>query len=126
MERAGQWSVVWVGLTLIAASCVLSLGTGWWRRRRPPVAHQRRRTFLARIHLERPYLEWLPLMVGAVVVAGSLPRILGASAPTLSLTDTLAHVLALGTVFLFVRAVVILLDRGVRLVFRAVRSGSHG
>ncbi|GAA0660928.1 hypothetical protein GCM10010193_09900 [Kitasatospora atroaurantiaca] len=116
MEEAGQWSVVWEGATAIALSFILSLGTRWWRQRRPSTMVRQRRS----------HLEWLPFMFGAVVVVAALPRTLGASASTVSLADTLAHVLALTTVFMALRAAVILLARCIRLLLGRGTADSHG
>ncbi|MEU9120165.1 hypothetical protein AB0C96_09930 [Streptomyces sp. NPDC048506] len=66
----------------------------------------------------RTHWQWLPFMFGLVVAIGELSRLLDVPDSWAAISDTVAHVLALTTIFMVVRAVFLLCLRGARRVFR--------
>ncbi|AOP46067.1 hypothetical protein [Streptomyces lydicus] len=116
MQLTVQWGDLWVPVSMMVLSVLLSVGTRRWRRRRQAAVRWRSRT----------HWEWLPFLFGLVVVIAELSRLLDVPAPGAAIADVVARVLALTTVFMIFRALFILFARGGRVLFRrrGVGSGS--
>ncbi|MET8324681.1 hypothetical protein [Streptomyces sp. NPDC005181] len=114
MQLTVDWWDLWTPVSMMALSVILSLGTRRWRQRRQAAVSWRSRT----------HWEWLPFMFGLVVVVAELSRLLDVPDPGIAISDVVAHVLALTTVFVVVRAVFILFMRGTRLLFRRRGTGT--
>ncbi|QIY96003.1 hypothetical protein HEP87_20700 [Streptomyces sp. S1D4-11] len=108
MQIAVHWGDLWVPVSMMALSVILSLGTRRWRRKRQAAVMSRSRT----------HWEWLPFMFGLVVAIAELARLLDVPGPGITISDVVAHVLALTTVFMVARTLFILFMRGTRLLFR--------
>ncbi|KAB1989906.1 hypothetical protein [Streptomyces triticiradicis] len=108
MQITVHWEDLAAPVLLMVLSLVLSLVTRRWRRRRQAAVRWRSRT----------HWEWLPFMFGLVVVIAELVRLLGVPDPWITVSDTIARVFAITTVFMAVRVVFMLFIRGTRLLFR--------
>lgn len=108
MQLTVHWGDLWAPVSMMALSVILSLGTRWWRRKRQAAVMSRSRT----------HWEWLPFMFGLVVAIAELARLLDIPDPGITISDVVARVLALTSVFMVVRTLFILFVRGTRLLFR--------
>lgn len=104
MQLTVHWGDLWVPVSMMLLSIILSLVTHRRRRKRQVPVRWRSRT----------YWEWLPFMFGLVVAIGELWRLLDVSESVIAIAATVDRVLALTTVFMAVRMVFLLCMRGAR------------
>ena len=108
MQLIAHWGDLWVPVSMIVLSVILSLVTRRWRHRRRAAVRWRSRT----------HWEWLPFMFGLVVAIAEVSQLLDVPDPWITISDVIAYALAITTVFMAVRTVFILFMRGTRLLFR--------
>ncbi|GED84206.1 hypothetical protein TNCT6_12910 [Streptomyces sp. 6-11-2] len=108
MQLTVHWWDLWVPLSLIVLSVILSRATRRQRHKRQTAVKWGSRT----------HWEWLPFMFGLTVAIGELSLLLDVPDPWTTISDTSARALGLTTVFMAARTVFILFMRGTRHLFR--------
>ncbi|GAB2813602.1 hypothetical protein GCM10027073_52340 [Streptomyces chlorus] len=107
MQLSVHWWDLWVPVSMIVLSVILSRATRRLHKRQTAVRWG-----------SRTHWEWLPFMFGLTVAIGELSLLLGVPDSWTTISDVTTRALALTTVFMAIRAVFILFVRGTRHLFR--------